>query len=176
MIAVTPTIETERLRLRGWRNGDLAPLAAFYAFDPGSAWVGGPLDETEAWRRLMSFAGHWSLNGYGLFAIESKDSRAWIGWCGLWKPVDFPETELGWTLVEAARGKGYVAEAAPGARAAPTGAPRLFRRSSATSSPATSPRNASPNASAARTRAISRSVASRPRSGGIRHPHRDALR
>ena len=116
MIAVTPTIETERLRLRGWRNGDLAPLAAFYAFDPGSAWVGGPLDETEAWRRLMSFAGHWSLNGYGLFAIESKDSSAWIGWCGLWKPVDFPETELGWALVEDARGKGYVTEAATAAR------------------------------------------------------------
>lgn len=116
MIPVTPTIETERLVLRGWRNGDLAALVEFYGNDPEAAWVGGPLDDTDCWRRLMAFAGHWSINGHGLFALEHKSSGAWIGWCGTWKPVDFPETEIGWTLVETARGKGFVTEAAHAAR------------------------------------------------------------
>lgn len=116
MIPVTPTIETERLVLRGWRTGDLAPLTDFYSTDPGSAWVGGPIDDIEAWRRLMMFAGHWSFNEFGLFAIEEKSTAAWIGWCGLWHPVDFPEVELGYSLIEAKRGRGYVTEAAIAAR------------------------------------------------------------
>jgi hypothetical protein len=40
-----------------------------------------------------------------------------IGLCGLWYPNDWPEPEIKWSLVPAARGQGYAAEAARAVRA-----------------------------------------------------------
>lgn len=113
MTVVPPTLETERLILRGtWGERDFAPLADFYANDAGAKFVGGPMVGYDVWRALAARIGHWQLCGFGLFALEEKATGAWAGWCGLWKPHGWPEIELGYALASPARGKGLITEAA----------------------------------------------------------------
>ena len=107
-----PTLETERLWLRPFKDDDHDAVADFYANDSGALYVGGATDRRGAWRVIATFVGHWHLRGFGPFAIEDKATGRWLGWCNLWRPPEFPEREIGWTLVAAHRGKGLVHEAA----------------------------------------------------------------
>ena len=112
-----PVLETERLILREWREADFEPLADFFADEANAHFVGGACDHEEAWGKMASFIGHWSLRGYGLWVLQGKADGAFKGWSGLSYPVGFPEPELGWCLVPDARGKGLACEAAICARA-----------------------------------------------------------
>src|SRR5262245_13136584 len=111
-----PMLETERLRLRGWREEDLPAFAAFWADEETARFVGGHCTREEAWRRMAMYVGHWALRGYGLWALEDKTSRRWAGWCGPWNPEGWPEKEIGWALAKAFHGRGYATEAALRAR------------------------------------------------------------
>jgi RimJ/RimL family protein N-acetyltransferase len=114
---MTPVIETERLRMRGWRPADVEPFARFYADRELSRYVGGPLDYGAAWRLMAVEAGHWILRGYGMWVIEEKSGSAFAGFCGLWEPGDWPELEIGWIFRRECQGKGYATEAALRVRA-----------------------------------------------------------
>jgi RimJ/RimL family protein N-acetyltransferase len=111
-----PTLETERLVLRGWRADDAAPAIDMFMHDPGLEHIGGPNTEVDAWRRVAGMIGHWTLKGWGRFAIEEKSSGKWIGYVGLFAPPDFPGTDFGWAVRASMRGKGYAREAAERAR------------------------------------------------------------
>jgi RimJ/RimL family protein N-acetyltransferase len=111
-----PVLETERLRLREWREADLAPLAAFYGDAAVARFLSTPRDLADVWRFMAARAGHWSLRGYGPWALEEKASGQWVGHCGLWSPHGWPEPELIWGLAPGARGSGYATEAARRAR------------------------------------------------------------
>ncbi|MFV0245017.1 MAG: GNAT family N-acetyltransferase [Qingshengfaniella sp.] len=110
-----PVIETERLILRAPVAKDLAPYAAFCA-TPRSQFVGGPMDEIDAWKNLCAVAGQWVIRGYGRWVVTTKGDDTALGLVGLHHPADWPEAEIGWTLFEGAEGKGYAAEAAHAAR------------------------------------------------------------
>jgi RimJ/RimL family protein N-acetyltransferase len=107
-----PVLATERLVLRGWREEDFEPFAAFWADEESARHVGGVCDRNAAWRIFATFLGHWALRGYGFWALEEKASGELAGYCGLWKPEGWPQEELGWSLLRHARGKGLVTEAA----------------------------------------------------------------
>jgi RimJ/RimL family protein N-acetyltransferase len=111
-----PVLETERLRMREWREADLAPLAAFYTDAAAARFLRRPSDLDEAWRFLAVRVGHWVLRGYGAWALEEKASGLWVGYCGLWNPHGWPEPEVMWSLAPSARGRGYATEAARRAR------------------------------------------------------------
>lgn len=111
-----PTLMTRRLILRPWRESDLGALAAFYADDATARFVGGTCTRDEAWRRMASMLGHWTLRGYGPWAIEERRTEVFVGFTGLWKPEGWPEPELLWSLAANAHGKGYATEAATAAR------------------------------------------------------------
>ena len=68
-----PVLETERLRLRGWREEDHAPFARFCASEATARFVGGVCGPDDAWRRIAGQIGHWALRGYGSWVIEEKD-------------------------------------------------------------------------------------------------------
>jgi RimJ/RimL family protein N-acetyltransferase len=113
-------LQTERLRLRAFSDGDLDAYAAMCA-DPEvmrylSA-TGALLSREDAWRQMALFAGHWTLRGYGMWAVEERESGRFIGRVGLHRPEGWPDLELGWSLARAAWGKGYATEAARAAAA-----------------------------------------------------------
>jgi RimJ/RimL family protein N-acetyltransferase len=59
---------------------------------------------------------HWTLQGYGMFALEERSGGELIGRVGLmfhaeW-PFDGPKVEVGWTLQRSAWGNGYATEGA----------------------------------------------------------------
>ena len=55
--------------------------------------------------------GHWTLRGYGPYAVEIKENQKVAGPVGFWFPNDWPEPEIKWGLARDYWGKGYASEA-----------------------------------------------------------------
>lgn len=108
------TLETERLRLRMWREDDDFEEYARMCADPDvMRYLGGkPFDRLEAWRHMAFLVGHWRLRGYGHWAVEEKSSGRFVGRLGFLNPQGWPGFEIGWTLGREHWGKGYATEGA----------------------------------------------------------------
>ena len=105
-------LETERLKLRMWRESDLDDYAELTA-DPlvmRFLQPGKPLTRGESWRSIAFFMGHWQMRGYGHWAVEEKASGRMIGRIGFLNPEGYPGFEIGWTLARHVWGKGYATE------------------------------------------------------------------
>lgn len=113
-----PTLVTERLLLRAFRGSDLDDYAAVYA-DPEVLryLVGGgePWDRGRSWRHMAFVVGHWHLGGTGVWAVEHRETGAFLGMIGFSEPEGWPGFELCWILARRWWGNGYATE---GARAA----------------------------------------------------------
>ncbi|MGH6979902.1 MAG: GNAT family N-acetyltransferase [Stellaceae bacterium] len=107
-----PTLDTERLMLRGWRESDLDGLAAIFGDADVARFVGGVQSRSDAWRTLSATIGHWVLRGYGLWAVTRKSDNALVGRVGIHYPLDWPGIEVAWTLGRPYWGQGYATEAA----------------------------------------------------------------
>ena len=109
---IGPVLETERLILRPTAAEDLDAWASFMADEACARFVGGLQPRSAAWRGLMTMAGSWSLQGFGMFSLIEKASGRWVGRLGPWRPDGWPGTEVGWGLAREAWGKGYATEGA----------------------------------------------------------------
>ena len=109
-----PEIQTPRLLMRSWRNADLDAYAPMCADAEVMRYIGTGVTQTrpEAWRAMASFLGHWALRGYGMWAVERKDTGALVGRVGFINPEGWPGFELGWLLAREHWGHGYAIEAA----------------------------------------------------------------
>ena len=109
-----PEIDTERLLLRGWLDEDTEQWAELCADDEVMRPLGrvSGLSLADAWREMAMLAGHWSLKGFGHWALESRASGELVGRAGLFQPPDWPGLELGWTVARPHWGNGYAGEAA----------------------------------------------------------------
>jgi RimJ/RimL family protein N-acetyltransferase len=108
-----PTLDTARLRLRPWHDDDLEPYAAMCADPEVMRYMGGgaTLSREDAWRSMAMFGGHWQLRGYGMWAVEERDARTFVGRVGLHRPEGWPGLEVGWMLDRSTWGRGYATEA-----------------------------------------------------------------
>lgn len=113
-----PALSTARLRLRAHTLADLDAHAAICADEEVMRYigVGGPVGRDVAWRQLALHLGHWALRGYGMWAVELRAERRFIGSVGFLHPEGWPGCELAWTLARDAWGQGYAFEAASAAR------------------------------------------------------------
>lgn len=107
-----PTLETERLRLRAFREDDLDAFADIYADPEVMRFIGegSTTDRTGTWRTMSLLLGHWALRGYGIWAAEEKESGALVGRIGLWNPEGWPGLEVGWLLARSHWGRGLATE------------------------------------------------------------------
>ena len=111
-------IESARLVLRLPLEDDWRALHAYYGdADSVRYTLGAPCTPAQTWRTVAVVAGHWAWRGYGPYTLQDRRSGDVLGVAGLWFPKDWPEMEIKWALVPAARGMGYAAEAARAVRA-----------------------------------------------------------
>jgi RimJ/RimL family protein N-acetyltransferase len=111
-------IETPRLILRPHALTDFEPWYAMFSDRELFRFITAPsFSREDGWNRLLRYAGHWSLLGFGMFAVVEKASGAFIGDVGF---ADFHRglgerfdgtPEASWILVRPAHGKGYASEA-----------------------------------------------------------------
>ena len=107
-------LETPRLVLRQFIEGDLDALAAMYADPEVMRYLGDgrTFDRSETWRAISGMLGHWLLRSYGMWAVVEKETGRMIGRVGFINPEGWPGFELGWTLARTHWGRGYAPEAA----------------------------------------------------------------
>jgi RimJ/RimL family protein N-acetyltransferase len=116
MLTNAPTLETERLILRGPRHEDARAVIDFLCDTERAAGFGAHDNRSDAWRWFALNVGHWHWHGYGYFTIEDKTTGAPAGITGIWNPHGWPEPELGWVVFRDYEGKGIAYEAARRAR------------------------------------------------------------
>lgn len=113
-----PTLETARLVLRGHTLADFEPSLAMWSDARVTRHIGGrPSTREEAWSRLLRYAGHWALLGFGYWVVAERDSGAFVGEVGFadfhreLEPPLLGKPEMGWALAPAFHGRGYATEA-----------------------------------------------------------------
>jgi RimJ/RimL family protein N-acetyltransferase len=118
MVMDVPVIETERLILRAHSLDDFDALAALWSDPTIVRFVGGkPSTREETWARLLRYAGHWRLLGFGFWAVELKLGSRFIGDVGFanWERDITPSLdglpEAGWVFASCEQGRGLATEA-----------------------------------------------------------------
>jgi RimJ/RimL family protein N-acetyltransferase len=119
-----PTLETSRLRLRAHGLDDFAVCAEMWASPIVTRHIGGrPFTAEESWSRLLRYAGHWSLLGFGYWAVVERATDRFVGEVGF---ADFHRDitpsfagapEAGWVLAPWSYGNGFATEAITAAAA-----------------------------------------------------------
>ncbi len=107
---------TERLILRQWKTSDLDPFAAMCANPSLMQYYPSTLNRSQVEQFLIRIQTHFEQHGFGLWALENRQSHAFIGYAGLMVPrftASFtPCVEIGWRIDESQWNKGFATEAA----------------------------------------------------------------
>ena len=112
-------LETDRLRLRQWIQSDRESFARLNADLRVMEFLPSILDRATSDAMIDCLQAKIAERGWGLWAVESKQDKQFIGFVGLEIPkADLPFTpcvEIGWRLAFEYWGKGYATEAAKAA-------------------------------------------------------------
>lgn len=112
-VVMKPILETERLLLRELNPDDAGdffnlnenPNVIKYTGDKAFQ----NIDEA---REFLENYQNYRLNGYGRWAVMSKENNEFVGWCGLKYNSSTDETDVGFRFFEHYWNKGFATESA----------------------------------------------------------------
>jgi len=108
--------DTARLRLRQWRDADRVPFADLNADRQVMQYFPARLSRAESDAMADRCQALIAERGWGLWAVETRSGREFIGFVGLHvpaAPLPFcPCVEVGWRLAARFWGQGFATEAA----------------------------------------------------------------
>src|SRR5262245_27433470 len=107
-----PTLRTDRLILRPWRDEDAEPFAALNNDPVVMEYFPSLLSREQSDAAVARIRAHFDREGFGLWAVELPGVAPFIGFAGLARPTFMPVVEVGWRLARAYWGAGYATEAA----------------------------------------------------------------
>ena len=112
---------TARLLLRRWRTSDREPFAELNADPEVMEHFPAALSREQSDVLVDRIETEFEQRGYGLWAVEVRETREFIGFTGLladtFEAPFTPAVEVGWRLARAAWGHGYATEAGEAALA-----------------------------------------------------------
>lgn len=107
-----PSLRTERLLLRPWRDEDREPFAALNADPAVMEFFPSLLTREQSDAMVERIRGHFEREGFGLWAVEVVGGAPFIGFTGLQRPSFMPGVEVGWRIAHRYWRAGYATEAA----------------------------------------------------------------
>jgi RimJ/RimL family protein N-acetyltransferase len=111
-------IETERLILRNWKKEDTLPFIEICADRKVMEFLSEPLTPDEVKVTISRIRDHFKKHGFGLYAVEKRETKSFIGFTGFMIPnfehFFTPCVEIGWRIKSTEWKKGYATEAAMG--------------------------------------------------------------
>ena len=114
-------LETDRLVLQGWTGPARDALAGLNADPVVMRFYPRVQSRSESDALVHRSERDFAEHGFGLWAVQRRDTGEFIGYTGLWVlPDDRPlagEVEIGWRLARSAWGQGFATEAARAALA-----------------------------------------------------------
>lgn len=111
-------IETDRLRLRPWREEEGGAFDALLNTPAVMAHLGGVRSRTERDPSFDKRLADQARDGFSYWAVELRETGELLGTCGVRRGVNYAGTpvagllELGWRFGAAHWGRGYAREAA----------------------------------------------------------------
>lgn len=111
-----PVFTTERLIARRWTDAEVESLLAVYGDEDAMRWVGDGTaitrEQCEKWMEVTR--ANYEKRGYGMFALDEKESGEVVGFCGLVHPGGQAEPEVKYALHRSHWGRGLATEAVIG--------------------------------------------------------------